>query len=63
MAKTIADCKVIIPKFTKEEMDKGLTNFNDLQQSRGKEAVSKQFENVLEEKNVSQQKTRKERER
>lgn len=33
--------KVILPLFTKEEADKGLTDWNDLASSRGQEAASK----------------------
>jgi len=33
--------KVIVPEFSKEEKEKGLTDFNDLHQSRGFEAVAK----------------------
>ena len=33
--------KVILPLFTKEEADKGLTDWNDLASSRGQETASK----------------------
>jgi len=33
--------KVIVPEFSKEEKEKGLTDFNDLHQSRGLDAVAK----------------------
>lgn len=39
--------KVIIADFTPEEKKKGLTDFNDLHQSRGLDAVKKQVENGL----------------
>jgi antirestriction protein ArdC/phage/plasmid primase-like uncharacterized protein len=35
--------KVIVPMFSKEEKAKGLTDFNDLQQSRGRAAVGRSF--------------------
>ena len=34
--------KVVVPTFTKEEKERGLTDFNDLHQSRGLDAVRKQ---------------------
>jgi len=35
--------KVIVPVFSKEEKAKGLTDFNDLHQSRGRDAVARTF--------------------
>ncbi len=35
--------KVVVPSFTKEEKEKGCTDFNDLYVSRGKDAVKKQL--------------------
>lgn len=39
---------VILPTFTEEEVKKGLSDFNDLSQSRGRAAVAKQLANVKE---------------
>ena len=53
--------KVVVPNFTQEEKDKGLTDFNDMAKSRGKEAVkdemvkqNKDLDNVIQ--NVSKSK-------
>ena len=48
-AQTINGC-VIVPSFTREEMEKGLTDFNDLHQARGLEVVKAQVTPVLETK-------------
>lgn len=46
-AKAINGC-VIVPAFTSDEKEKGLTDFNDLHQARGLEAVKAQVSRVLE---------------
>ncbi|MDR0453338.1 MAG: ssDNA-binding domain-containing protein [Deferribacteraceae bacterium] len=49
--------KAVVPEFSKTEKEKGLTDFNDLQQSQGRAAVFKQLEKSLEEKNINQNRT------
>ena len=39
--------KVVLPNFTNEEVNKGLSDFNDLMQSRGLEEVKKQIKEQL----------------
>ncbi len=41
--------KAVFPRFTKEELGKGLTDFNDLHKSRGKDAVAWQVNTALKE--------------
>lgn len=41
------DIKVVLPNFTNEEANKGLSDFNDLMQSRGLEEVKKQIKEQL----------------
>ena len=49
--------KVVVPIFTDEERDKGLTDFNDLHKSRGLDEVKRQVGLVLQ-KDVEQEKSR-----
>lgn len=49
--------KVVVPSFTDEEKAKGLTDFNDLHQSRGLEAVKRQV-GVMLQKDVEKEKDR-----
>ena len=49
--------KVVVPIFTDEERGKGLTDFNDLHQSRGLDEVKRQVGLVLQ-KDVEREKGR-----
>ena len=49
--------KVVVPIFTDEERDKGLTDFNDLHKSRGLDEVKRQVGLVLQ-KDVEREKPR-----
>ena len=48
--------KVVVPIFTDEEREKGLTDFNDLHKSRGLDEVKRQVGLVLQ-KDVEKKKT------
>ena len=48
--------KVVVPIFTDEEREKGLTDFNDLHKSRGLDEVKRQMGFVLQ-KNVEKKKS------
>ena len=49
--------KIVVPVFTDEERDKGLTDFNDLHKSRGLDEVKRQVGLVLQ-KDVEKEKSR-----
>ena len=46
-AATIANGVFTVPAFTAEEKERGLTDFNDLHQSRGLDAVRDQVEGII----------------
>lgn len=46
-AAKIANGSYAVPDFTKEELDKGLTDFNDLHKARGLDAVKEQVEALI----------------
>ncbi|HDX8143329.1 TPA: DUF1738 domain-containing protein [Campylobacter fetus subsp. venerealis] len=41
------EIKVVLPQFTKEEIQKGLSDWNDLAQSRGQEEIKKQLKEQI----------------
>lgn len=56
-AATIANGVFTVPAFTAEEKERGLTDFNDLHQSRGLDAVRDQVEGIITEHTHAEQNT------